>query len=105
MATPGDAADAARLAAAAADDSGALNDVTRADLVAPRPDSATWFVDDGLAHVQHDARRPHAWLLGVTAEPGTWPALLDVVRDHVARHGGGEVTWWRAALTDADIPR
>jgi len=104
-ASPDDTGDAQRLAAAAADDSGALNDVIRADLLAPGTDSATWLADGGLAHVQRDGRYPASWLLGVSAPASTWPDLLAAVHGHVHEHGGGAITWWRAAATDDDITR
>jgi mycothiol synthase len=104
-ASPDDTGDAQRLAAAAADDSGALNDVIRGDLVAPGTDSATWFADSGLAHAQRDDRDPASWLLGVSAPADAWPELLVAVQRHVREHGGGTVTWWRASSSDDDIAR
>jgi mycothiol synthase len=98
-----DDADAIRIADAAADEDGPLNDVLRADLARPGADSATWVTPDGLAHVQRDARHDASWLLGVAASRPAWPALLERAAAHVADHGGGTVTWWCAGAHDDDL--
>lgn len=103
LASTDDATDVARLAAASADEDAGLNDVVRADLLSAHPDSATWLVSSGLAHVQRDARVEQSWVLGVSAAPADWPILIDAVTAHVAERGGGAVTWWRAGATADDI--
>jgi mycothiol synthase len=103
LASPDDADDAARLAAAARTESGPLNDVLRADIESPGPQSATWLVNGGIAHVQRDDRHAGDWLLGIDAPHGEWPALLATVAEQVAAHGGGDITWWRPGASDVDI--
>ncbi len=103
LAAATDPADLARLEVAAQTASVHLNDVVRADLVAPRPESATWLVESGLAHVQRDPLRTGAWTLGVDAPRSAREALFAAVSEHVTAHGGGVITWWCAGVADDDL--
>lgn len=107
----------ARIDRAARDADGheSLGEAVWLDLSHPDADSAAFVVDDSaVAHVARadndtDSSTPR-WSLALAVAPaardGNLPArLLDAALAHVATRGGGRVTYWVFAATDADDAR
>jgi mycothiol synthase len=96
--------------AEAADGRPPLNENAWLDLERPGRDSAGFLVDNGAAYAhvaRADTDAARRWSLGVVVDPGARDAsarstAIDAAVEHVAHHGGGLVTCWIAAATNAD---
>jgi len=99
-----------------ADGFSSLGDAARRALAHREPETGALLVDDlafGCAWPTRPAAVDRRWEIAVTLTPEARPtglrsALVTDLLDHVARRGGGRVTWWvpgASDATDADARR